>query len=496
MPFNNTIEWEILQNDKKFTINHYKIEFPYTLSEIKEIEIKRNDYYRIEVKIRGRITKNFNKEFDDFRDKLLNHIVICDNYETWILKNSHISNCETNYNHLSQEYCIFLECSEILFESKNKDNVDWIQEWYLNGPRNHFPHSTSYSVKKIFKRERNYCANENILEIKDNETCSTIKDFFSFKLEDGTEILINHVPSPFGPNWSKNIGIKYKSEEYISNKKGRRNIEKIISFLFGRKLLKIGESFYDSKGNKVKETMLNPNIHSNINLKSVCGKFDKTPIDIKLFNSVPIESSFSKVISNFIEIGDDLDLITPLDYYLASIFLPPESKIIMLASSLECLMNNWIDSFKHKNKSFIMDKEEFNSLIKDIKPKILENFKDEKPIIDNFSRLNVKSINLKLKTFFEDLGIELGDIEIKSLSYRNKPVHGYDLSSEDYLKLCVYSDMYQVLVNRVILTLLDFDGEYIFHNLAEPINISDKISYSIDQLIDNVYQFKSFNVDE
>ena len=33
----------------------------------------------------------------------------------------------------------------------------------------------------------------------------------------------------------------------------RGNIENIISFVFGRKLVKIGESYYDSKGNKIKE---------------------------------------------------------------------------------------------------------------------------------------------------------------------------------------------------------------------------------------------------
>lgn len=137
----------------------------------------------------------------------------------------------------------------------------------------------------------------------------------------------------------------------------------------------------------------------------------------------------------------------------------------------------------------------FRILIKDIKNSFNLIFGECDQIKDNFGGLNRLSINKGFEIFFEEIGIDFGEVELGAIKARNKPVHGRDIDSETYRELIIYSEVYQILVNRVILTLLDFDGLYHIHDFVDPVQISQKIPYSIEELRDDVYQLKTYDVD-
>ena len=116
-------------------------------------------------------------------------------------------------------------------------------------------------------------------------------------------------------------------------------------------------------------------------------------------------------------------------------------------------------------------------------------------IKDNFGGLNRLSINKGFEAFFEEIGMDFGEVELEAIKARNMPVHGKDIDTETYRKLIIYAEVYQILVNRVILTLLDFDGLYNIHDFVDPVQILEKIPYSLEELRDDVYQLKTYDVD-
>lgn len=295
------------------------------------------------------------------------------------------------------------------------------------------------------------------------------------------------------PKWSTNISISYNSEKYINDNNLREDIENIVSFVFGRKLVKIGESYYNSKGNKIKEKIYNPIINEKLNIKNICASANKLPIPIHKYHHKDLELIIRDFINSFME--KDIDFSSMFTNYWSSTFLPTESRIILLAASLESMKNRWFGSLNSKTKGVIIDKPLFKILIKDIKNSFNLIFGDCKMIKDNFGRLNRLSINKSFEVFFEEIGMQFSEVELGAIKARNNPVHGNIIDTETYRDLIIYTEVYQILVNRVILTLLGFDGLYNIHDFAEPVQIADKIPYSLEELRDDIYQLKTFDID-
>ena len=143
----------------------------------------------------------------------------------------------------------------------------------------------------------------------------------------------------------------------------------------------------------------------------------------------------------------------------------------------------------------IIDKTLYRVLIKDIKKSFDLIFGECKMIKDNFSGLNRLSINKSFEVFFKEIGVDFGELELGAIKARNNPVHGNDINNETYRDLIIYTEIYQILLNRVILTLLGFDGLYHINDFVDPVLISEKIPYSLEELRDDIYQLKTYKID-
>ena len=157
-------------------------------------------------------------------------------------------------------------------------------------------------------------------------------------------------------------------------------------------------------------------------------------------------------------------------------------------------MNKWFKSANSKRKTRIIEKSTYKKLIKDIRPIFEEKFGECELIMNNFNQMNELSINKSFERFFKEIGLKVGDVEIEAIKSRNDPVHGNDLDTETICNLIVYSKIYQVMLNRVILILLNYEGEYVFTNLIQPILISDKIPYTLETLRDEVFEIKYYDI--
>ena len=158
-------------------------------------------------------------------------------------------------------------------------------------------------------------------------------------------------------------------------------------------------------------------------------------------------------------------------------------------------MNKWFDSVDSKRSTVIIEKSKYKQLIKDIRPLFLETFGEYTQIINKFDQLNKMSINKSMELFFEEINVEMGDIERNAIYSRNKPVHGNDMGTETFSDIMIYSEIYRIILNRVILTLLDYNGDYILNNFVASIPITNKIPFSLDELKNNIYEIKYYDID-
>ncbi|MBE6500461.1 MAG: hypothetical protein E7Z80_07970 [Methanobrevibacter thaueri] len=501
MPYYKEIEWELLQDEKIFENNNWIFEFPFEMPRITQLTFKRDEFYNISIEIICKSNEIIPNEIK--KAIIIDYINITSKYsqKEYLVKNASILQYGTSIENDEKTIYIHLSTTKILFNLKNNDETSWIKEWYLNGPKSRiiFHRSTTFSKKEIFEKKLDNsipelrAGNNFQIEIPKNENIT--RNYMFCKLNDKDNIIINAVPDTMNPSWSNNICISYNSKEIIDNKDLRGNIDNIISFIFGRKLIKIGESHYNSKGIKIKEEIFNPYINNRFNLKNICESSDNFPIPLYNYNREQIESIISNLINSFISKNDTLNFTSMFINYWSSTYLPPESKVILLAASLESIMNKWFESKNSKRKTRIIEKSEYKKLIKDIKPKFKEKFGYCKLIMDNFYQLNRLSINKSFERFFEEIGMEIGDVEKEAIKSRNNPVHGNDLDNETFCNLIIYSHIYHTLLNRVILILLDYNREYTITNLIPPIQVSNKIPYTIEKLRDEVFKIRYFNTD-
>ena len=500
MPYYSEIEWELLQEDIIFENNLWNFKFPFKIPEINNFIIKRDESYKMLVKIDLEYDMNFSEEI--YNMGIIDEIKISSDIfsKEYVLKNCTVLNMVSKPL-INSHGLINLSLSPtiILYRQIDLGSTAWIKEWYLNGPKDEkmFNRTISYRKTEICEKELNNCPSELNLGSKfimETSQKSSGSKYIFCKLDEENDIIISLVPNKMNPEWSNNVCISYASEDYILNKELRKDIENIISFIFGRKLIKIGESYYDSKGYKIKENMLNPFLNNNFNIKNICMSGASFPIPVEYFDP-KIEQILTDLINSFIILRDKLDFSTMFINYWNSTFLLPESKIILLAASLESIKKNWFKQKKYKENTTIIDKNIFRKSIKDIKKQFDEKFGDNPEIIGKFNQLNNRSINKSFEYFFKDINMEIGDIEKKTLQYRNKPVHGNDVYSESYLDLIIYSELYHIILNRVILILLGYDGEYILENHIQS-NVYKALPYSFDEIKDGIYHFKIFSIDE
>lgn len=478
MPYYNEIEWEKLQEEKIFKSSNWTFKFPFKMPKINHIILKRDEYYNIQINIECEMNSKLPTEINQNIDEIRLHNK--HSSKKYVFKNCRLFKQIISIENSQHILSLKLTSTSILFDSGTNEETQWIKEWYLNGPHNRgiFTRITKFSKNEIYNKKLDDSIPElqkiSPFKIEINQKTMTSVNFIFCKLTDEENIIISSVPDKMKPSWSNNICLQYSSKKHIDNINIREDIENIISFIFGRKLIKIAESHYDINSNKIKEIMINPFIDKKLNIKNICESLDQFPIPLYTYTN-DNETIISNMINSFIEKKERLDFTSMFTNYWSSTFLPPESKIILLAASLESLMNKWFNSKNSKRNTTIIEKSEYKKLIKDIRPSFEKKFKGYNQIINNFNQLNKLSINKSIELFFEELNVEIGDLEKNAIYSRNDYVHGNDIDTENCLDIKIYSEIYQIIINRLILILLDYNGDYIFNNQEKPIPVTNKL---------------------
>ena len=137
----------------------------------------------------------------------------------------------------------------------------------------------------------------------------------------------------------------------------------------------------------------------------------------------------------------------------------------ILSSALEHLKSQWYKEVEMNPDTVLMDKKDFAKRIKPVKQLMAEQFAGtglEDRMKRSLEGMNRMSVNEQLNHFFDKIGVTLGTHENEAMKARNLPAHGsYQNAENDPHSLFVTSQLYEVIMNRIILALLGYKGKYI-----------------------------------
>lgn len=454
-----------LSND----INNIELfrDYDYTIKGIIKSVSKINPYE--DMKPPGSFLPPFDFEINDYKSNL--------SYE---LKNCFIKNSLFD-KHSYSEKNTEISIGNIKKIYNNKLNPVWRIEWFLNGPKNNI-------FAKYMQRElkKEYLSQSEIQF--ENEICDS--GCFSFQIYNNSKkinIIVHSVPHPIEPLWSSKIGVAYKIEDKFPKFEEREAISEILGFIIGRELINVGYSDFDTSEQIVEDYFRSPEVRYPLDIRKISDTPDSPPVKI----NDHIKDNLFNLIPKYLELREELNLNYLLYRYWTAQLLVVEAGIPIFGAALEDLVKRYKKTSESKyNEEYVSKKEykhQLNQELKNIKEKLKHfeyNNKIKNPaekIYNNVSTAYQMSGTDKIKLFFDEISLDIGEIENKAIIARHRFAHGEHIKTDKQFENEIHcSEAYKTLFNRILLKLLGFEGKYIdYYTLKFP-------EKPLDEPIDNV----------
>jgi hypothetical protein len=343
--------------------------------------------------------------------------------------------------------------------------AEWLSEWYLNGPRQHFIYGRG-SVTRLeekYERERKLPGNE-----KDTfeETKSIGGASFAFVQTDELSFLVQHTPKYLGPSWSECLSIEYRPKwGGIPEAKDREAIGALVGFLVGRELINLGHTRFDAEGRPISQVALHPRKDNLVSLCQRSGELRPVEID-PLRGGDGLEKLLNKLASNYLILKEDLRLNEALKCYWLSKERPVGLNLPVLSTGIETLASSWFESRRSKSAGVYMPKKEFGALLEEELETAGAKLADREygdRVLNRLHGAYNMGANDRLRFFFEEIELPVGEAEWQAVKERNPMAHGaasvFDGSANE--KMIKATRVYQTLFHRIVLKLLGYDGFYI-----------------------------------
>jgi hypothetical protein len=342
-----------------------------------------------------------------------------------------------------------------------------LTEWYINGPRDNFvfPNRTERKMLSKIFRERSVSRGEKIhsIEVTGGDAESISFDFLRIRAGD-LQFLITEVPVGLGPNWSTNIGIEYRKEwGGIPSSEDRDKISELCSFIFGHQLLSVGYTLYGEGYMLVEEYARNPwGGHP----ESLCSKPDYPPIRINMASSRgKAEDLISQLLPKYFELRDSYHLKDALWLYWITREMAVGTNLPLLAAAVEVIMNGWFKSTQTRSHGVYMEKAHFDSLLRDEMTAIKEKLEGEMyrdRVINRLQDAYLMGVTDRFRFFFEEIVLVVNENEWEAIKARHDIAHGrLATKDEAWEKMVQNTNAYETLLNKIILKLLGYSGDYI-----------------------------------
>ena len=363
-------------------------------------------------------------------------------------------------------YHIGLGLRQIKIALEHDKSSKWWTDWYINATDKPFVFYRYMSIE-ISQRLTQKRSNINDSRILENQTETSSMNYAFVQCPDFS-FIIHKVPKEFQTGWSNGIGIEYGSERgRIPTDLERNAISEIVSFLFGKQLLKVGHlSLHED--NRIVEMVSTD--HLARDAKRICKSGGRPPIRLDGFeNGKTFETVLSTLIPKYFVLRDELKLDEVLWRFWVGSRLPIGVNIPIIASGIEILARSWLESSQSDMRSVYMEKNEFEKLLEKELSAIEVRLGTQK-YRDRMIRRIMGAYNMgsneKLEFFFEGINLPLGKIENEAMKSRNSMIHGsVDGSDSDFEHLVQLTDAYTTLFHRTILKILGYSGDYVDYSI-------------------------------
>ncbi len=336
--------------------------------------------------------------------------------------------------------------------------MDTMVEWYLNGVQDSSLFCESSFMKDEVSRVITRAGNKvhemhNIREYSSSDCL-----YISFN---DTGVLMRKVFQKYGPSWNSSLALEYRSEYgRIPDKEERQKISEFLGFLLGRHLILVGDTAYYNDA-VIESNMYNP--HSQ-NTVAECNSITKEIVSVHHCkkDSKSFREYAEVLLPNYLKIRDTYEMDSVLARYWLANIMPAGVNLPVLAGALESVMKTWFRGENSKTKGVYIDAKSYESIVKDFIVQIEESlveceYRDK--ILNKISNAYQIGVNDRYFIFLRELGLEYGDAEKSCIRARNAFTHG-DKKVDDFETLQKTRTMF-ILFGRVILKLLEYDGQYI-----------------------------------
>jgi len=287
----------------------------------------------------------------------------------------------------------------------------------------------------------------------------------------GIDAVVHAVPKGLAPEWANSIGVSYFGAVPAENV--RNGLEELLGFVFGRRLMKVATVAFDAAGFAVEEVIVGP---WGADAKGPCRRPDwpLLPLSLAQGGSSNVEDVVMNLLPQYLDLREELRL----DDVLWRLWLGHEAAttidIPIFASGLEILAGAWFKAGKSRSKGKYLPKEEFDGLLGDelktasVKLKSVQ-FGDR--MLRKLQGAFETSGNERLRWFFDEMELPVGSVEEDALRARNQAVHPTRAhTAEECLQFVRLANVYRMLMVRVILKALAWNGPYMDYGaLGHPI---------------------------
>lgn len=345
-------------------------------------------------------------------------------------------------------------------------------DWFISGPEQ-MPfrvRGTARTRSEAYSRERSGFGFDSIehREATEPPPVGTMRemsrDYFVLELPTG-HVRVCRVPKAQAPQWTRPMAIEYSIGEVPPSKELRDSIVEALGFVFGRHILRVGTTTFSDDGRPVEEVANSPWGRDVI---QVCTRVDVSAIpSLESLEGAEVERILSSIVSSFLASRDEMNLGRAVWTLWIGQRMPATFDSPLYASALEALMQGWFKSKRSKSGGVYMPYKEFRKAfdgpLKDFAA-IAKRLPYGDRMTRKVDRANAMGVNERFEVFFEELGMPYGDGELDIIQARNIAAHG-GVSDRSKQEILFLGNGYRTLVNRVILTMIAYKGQYVDYSV-------------------------------
>lgn len=438
-------------------------------------DLARDNQYKVMASMRGRIDRDvfrrllLDKEITPGGEKPYFSVVCTDGFRSVILSNCTTANSVQSLSgDPSLQVEVGLTVDSIARSTGHTETPAAATEWYLNGPALGlfvWPRVTERQYHGRYVRTRTCNDRESLVSVEypatdDPISQSLSRDHLLITL-DGVQAIVSKVPEHLTPNWSAGLGLEFRRELGGIPDEGTRNaIAEALSFLFGRQLLYIGFTSFDSLGQPMEEGAVDP---WGDDVVATCRAPGWPPLQLP-WEPEQSEYMLSSLIQSYVSLRNELDLSDVLWAYWVGLRMPVGFELPLFGLALERLMDAWFRSNRSKSRGVYIPSDEFDQLTREPFVEVekrLGGFEHADRMMRRMRWAFQMGVNERFEAFFEELGLTLGQTEQLALKRRNRCAHGGPVNPNQLREHIRLARTYQALVHRVLLRVLGHTGPYI-----------------------------------